>query len=47
MKVAVAEYLLSVNRDHDGPFIPPTAIDWLANGIVTAALFSLGADSDG
>lgn len=36
MKIAVCEYLLQVNRDHDGPFIPPTAIDWLGNGIVTA-----------
>jgi hypothetical protein len=36
MKVAVCEYLLQVNRDMDGPFIPPTAIDWLGNGIVKA-----------
>jgi hypothetical protein len=38
MKIAVCEYLLQVNRDHDGPFIPPTAIDWLGNGIVDAIL---------
>jgi hypothetical protein len=36
MKVRVAEYLLSVNRDMDGPFIPPTALDWIADGIVRA-----------
>ena len=38
LKVAVCEYLLSVNRSHEGPFIPPTAIDWLGNGIVSAIL---------
>lgn len=42
-KVAVCEYLLQVNRDHDPDnkgyaFIPPTAIDWLGNGIVSAIL---------
>jgi hypothetical protein len=41
-KVAVCEYLLQVNRDHDTgdghAFIPPTAIDWLGNGIVSAIL---------
>lgn len=38
IKVAVCEYLLKVNQDMDGPFIPPTAIDWLGDGIVTAVL---------
>lgn len=39
LKVAVCEYLLSVNeRDPEHPFIPPTAIDWLGNGIVDAVL---------
>ena len=36
MKIAVCEYLLSVNAYMEGPFIPPTAIDWLGNGIVQA-----------
>lgn len=42
LKVAVCEYLLSVNRDfeRDGgrPFIAPTAINWLGDGIVSAVL---------
>jgi hypothetical protein len=33
-KREVCEYLLDVNRTHQGPFIPPTAIDWLGDGIV-------------
>ena len=40
MKVAVCEYLLSVNKRMTGPFIPPTAIDWLGDGIVKAILES-------
>ena len=36
LKVAVCEYLLEVNRDMEGPFIPPTAIDWIGDGIVGA-----------
>jgi hypothetical protein len=37
MKVAVCEYLLQVNRHFaPGPFIPPTAINWLGDGIVSA-----------
>jgi hypothetical protein len=45
MKVAVCEYLLQVNREMDEAdagggrkFIPPTAIDWLGDGIVRAIL---------
>lgn len=39
LKVAVCEYLLSVNeRDPEYPFIPPTAINWLGDGIVSAVL---------
>lgn len=41
LKVAVCEYLLSVNAAQDDPrypFIPPTAIDWLGVGIVTVVL---------
>jgi hypothetical protein len=39
LKVAVCEYLLSVNEsDPDHPFIPPTSIDWLGDGIVSAVL---------
>jgi hypothetical protein len=34
MKREVCECLLDVNRTHQGPFIPPTAIDWLGDGIV-------------
>lgn len=41
IKVAVCEYLLAVNREHEGPFIPPTAIDWLGNGITSAVLDAL------
>lgn len=33
---ASVEELLSVNRYMEGPFIPPTAIDWLGDGIVQA-----------
>ena len=40
-KVAVCEYLLQVNKDMDGAFIPPTAFDWLGNGIVDAILGTL------
>jgi hypothetical protein len=43
IKVAVCEYLLKVNRDHGGPFIPPTAIDWLGDGIVDAIEAALDA----
>lgn len=42
LKVAVCEYLLKVNEDHDTGnghmFIPPTAINWLGDGIVNAIL---------
>jgi hypothetical protein len=44
LKVAVCEYLLQVNRDMDGPFIPPTAIDWLGNGLVDAVLAAGATD---
>ena len=43
MKVRVCEYLLCVNKEHEGAFIPPTAIDWLGNGIVKAARAAGGA----
>lgn len=36
MKLAVCEYLIDVNRTHHGAFVPPTAIDWLGDGIVDA-----------
>ena len=36
MKRVVCEYLLQVNEEHGGPFIPPTAINWLGDGIVNA-----------
>lgn len=41
LKVAICEYLLSVNEAMDPPrygpaFIPMTAIDWIAYGIVAA-----------
>lgn len=36
-KVAICEYLLSVNEQTpDHPFIAPTAIDWLGDGMVKA-----------
>ena len=35
-KRAVCEYLLSVNRSHNGAFIPPMAINWLGDGLVDA-----------
>lgn len=38
MKVAVCEYLLKVNEDMKGSFIPPTAINWLGDGIVKTIL---------
>lgn len=38
MKCAICEYLLNVNMQAKGGFIPPTAIDWLGNGIVRAIL---------
>lgn len=42
LKVAVCEYLLSVNAvDPVHPLIPPTSIDWLGNGIVSAVLDAL------
>jgi len=39
-KVAVCEYLLAVNADFPDwpPLIPPTAIDWLGDGIVAALI---------
>jgi hypothetical protein len=38
-KVAVCEYLLSMNAvDPTNPIIPPTAIDWLGDGIIDAIL---------
>lgn len=43
MKVRVAECLISinddvnpVNREKWGPIVPPTAIDWIADAIVSA-----------
>lgn len=44
MKVAVCEYLLTLNRGEDRPFIPPTAINWIGDGIVTAILEAVGTD---
>ena len=41
LKVAVCEYLLTISLP-DG-FIPPTAIDWIGNGIVDAILRSVVA----
>jgi hypothetical protein len=41
MKVAVCEYLLSLNEEDT--FIPPTAIDWMGNGLVRAILAEKGA----
>lgn len=38
MKVAVCEYLLGLNEDQDHPFVPPTAINWMGDGIVDAIL---------
>ena len=38
LKIAVCEYLLEVNKDTEVPLIPPTAIDWLGDGIVKAIL---------
>lgn len=38
IKVAVCEYLLSLNEGCDVPFVPPTAIDWMGNGLVKAVL---------
>lgn len=46
LKIAVCQYLLRVNDEHEGPFIPPTAIDWLGNGIVSAVLEAT-TDSNG
>ena len=34
LKISVAESLLSVNTKMNGPFIPPTAINWIADDIV-------------
>ncbi len=40
MKVAVCEYLLEVNRgfvaESGRPLVPPTAINWIGDGIVNA-----------
>ncbi len=51
MKTAVCEYLLQVNREMDNgdghKFIPPTAIDWLGNGIVSAILTPAQAEVAG
>ena len=33
-KIAICELLLEVNRSHNGPFIPPTAINWLGDRII-------------
>lgn len=38
MKVAVCEFLLQENELRGEPFIPPTAINWLRDGIVDAIL---------
>lgn len=38
IKVAVCEYLLSLNEGEERPFIPPTAIDWLGDGLTRAVL---------
>lgn len=46
IKVTLCEYLLAINRDFvadsGSPLIPPTAINWLGNGLVSAALTALG-----
>lgn len=36
IKVAVCEYLLSLNEGNEIPFVPPTAIDWMGNGLTDA-----------
>lgn len=45
VKVAVCEYLLERNREYvtgsGHPLIPPTAIDWLGDGITTAAFAAI------
>lgn len=45
LKIAIAEYLLKLNRrmDHDQrfgtrAFIPPTAIDWMADELVAVVI---------
>lgn len=38
VKVAVCEYLLSLNKGEDRPFIPPTSINWLGDGITQAVM---------
>lgn len=47
MKVAVCDYLLRVNSEFVAesghPLVAPTAINWLGDGIVTAAVESLEA----
>lgn len=44
IKVAACLYLIDVNERMGGPFIPPTAIDWLGNGIVDAVEGALRGD---
>ena len=53
LKVAVCEYLLQVNREMDEAdagggrkFIPPTAINWLGDGIVRVVLAALNDGDD-
>lgn len=51
IKTAVCEYLLSLNRDSKGvplepPFIPPTAINWIGDGLVGAILPLVNTDKD-
>jgi hypothetical protein len=38
IKVAVCECLLTINRRYETPFIPPTAINWIGDEIVSAVL---------
>ena len=51
VKVAVCEYLLAVNRDFQKPpgrhpLIPPTAINWLGDGITRAVIEALQSADD-
>ena len=45
IKQAVCEYLLKVNRDFGGPFIPPCAINWLGDDIASEVLEVLLAEA--
>ena len=51
IKTAVCEYLLSLNKDEKGfplehPFIPPTAINWIGDGLVKAVLPLVNTDEE-